>query len=72
MVSGRNIKNYLDRHGIRQKFLSEKTEIPENALSAMLNGNRRIEVNEYISICKALRVPLDTFAGTPEPAKEVV
>ena len=72
MVSGRNIKNYLDRHGIRQKFLSEKTEIPENALSAMLNGNRRIEVNEYISICKALHVPLDTFAGTPEPAKEVV
>ena len=71
MVSGRNIKIYLDRHGIRQKFLSEKTGIPGNTLSAMLNGNRRIEVNEYINICKALDVPLNTFAGVPEQEKEV-
>lgn len=71
MVSGRNIKNYLDRHGIRQKFISEKTGISENTLSAMLNGNRRIEVNEYISICKALDVPLNTFAGALERQKEV-
>lgn len=34
--------------------------------------NRRIEVNEYISICKVLDVPLDTFAGVPEQEKEVV
>lgn len=71
MVSGRNIKIYLDRHGIKQKFLSEKTGIPENTLSAMLNENRRIEVNEYIGICKALDVSLNTFAGVPEQEKEV-
>lgn len=33
--------------------------------------NRHIEVNEYISICEALGVPLNTFAGVPEQEKEV-
>lgn len=68
MVSGQNIKSYLDRNGIKQAYLSEKTNIPANTLNAMLNGQRRIEVNEYINICSALNVPLDKFAQQEEPA----
>lgn len=56
-----NIKKYLESKGIKQSFISEKTGIPLAALNATLNGNRKIQVDEYFSICDALNVDLDFF-----------
>ena len=58
---GKNIKNYLDSHGITQSFLSDKTKIPISKLNNMLHGKRKITAEEYISICKALGVPYEFF-----------
>ncbi len=58
-----NIKLYLENNGIKQSFLSEKTGIPITTLNATLNGNRKIQIEEYFSICDALNVRLDFFRG---------
>ena len=58
------IKRFLNDMGIKQRTLSVKTKIPENVLSEMLNGKRRITAEEYFSICEALGVPPGQFAAT--------
>ncbi len=60
-VTGTSIKQYLDDKGIKYSFLSEKADMPMNVLSPLLNDKRKIEVNEYLSICQALGVPLEKF-----------
>lgn len=61
-MKGSDIKIYLKEKGIKQNFLSEKTNISASILNSMLNNNRKIEVNEYMNICIVLGVPLDYFA----------
>lgn len=58
---GKEIKAFINGKGLKQVFISKKTGIPSYALNAILNGKRNIYAHEYISICKALGVPLDTF-----------
>lgn len=58
---GQRIKAYLLENGIKQSFLSEKTEIPEPILSKMFAGQRKINVEEYYSICQALKVEMSYF-----------
>lgn len=61
---GMRIKTYLDEHGIKYSYVSEKTNISMNILSPMLNEKREIKAEEYFAICKALNVSLDSFAGS--------
>lgn len=56
------IMEYLDSREIKQKFLVERTSMSKQAISAALNGKRRIGAEEYREICRALGVSLDTFA----------
>lgn len=59
---GSKIKGYLDSNGIKYSHVSEKTGIPMNILSPMLNEKRDIKATEYFSICSVLNVPLEKFA----------
>lgn len=59
---GTRIKEYLDKRGIRYTHISDKTGIPMNALSPLLNEKREIKATEYFAICNALNVPLTEFA----------
>lgn len=59
---GNRIKAYLDSNGIKYSFLSEKTGIPMNVLSPLLNGKREVKATEYFLICNTLGVPLEKFA----------
>lgn len=63
---GQKIKSYLADHGIKQSFLSEKTEIPRPILLSMLSGTRKIEIMEYVRICRALNVDFMTFVADEE------
>ena len=63
---GQRIKSYLTENGIRQSFLSEKTNIPSSIMTAILNGTRKIEVMEYYRICTALKVDMMTFIADGE------
>lgn len=58
---GQRVKAYLTENGIKQSFLSEKTDIPAQTLAAILSGTRRLEVMEYYRICQALKVDMLTF-----------
>lgn len=58
---GLKVKEYLDENGIKYSFLSEKVGIPMNVLSPLLNGKRKMSVEEYFTICEALNLPVDTF-----------
>ena len=60
-MKGSDIKKHLEKKGIKQSHVSEKTGIPAPILNMMLNDNRKIEVNEYMKICDAIGVPLDQF-----------
>lgn len=67
---GEKIKAYLDENGIKYSHISEKTQIPMNILSPMLNEKREIKAVEYFVICDALGVPLDKFADHEESEAE--
>lgn len=72
---GLKVKKYLDERGIKYSFLSEKIGMPMNLLSPLLNGKRKMSVEEYFTICEALGVSVDTFSPeneSEEDGKEVV
>ena len=67
------LKRYIEQSGIKQKFISEKTGIPEPRLSLILNGKRKCEVGEYASICNILGVEFQYFVTSQTtPDKEVI
>jgi transcriptional regulator with XRE-family HTH domain len=59
---GEQIKNFLDENGIKYSFVASEAGISNNIFSAMLNGKRKITVEEYFSICHALKVDANYFA----------
>lgn len=63
------LKRYIDEHGIKQKYIAERTKIPESKLSLIINGKRKCEVGEYASICNALEVSVEMFI---KKEKEVI
>lgn len=66
---GIKVKEYLDENGIKYSYLSEKIGVPMNTLSLLLNGKRKMSIEEYFAICEALKLPVDTFE--PKDEKEV-
>ncbi len=61
MTINEKIKKYLEDHGIKQSFISKKTEIPTDVLSKIVVGQRNITAEELGKISKALNVSADIF-----------
>lgn len=61
MCVGERINTYMRDNGIKQSFISEKTGISPQKLSLSLNGNRKLQFEEYELICGALSVGTDKF-----------
>ena len=59
---GLRIKKYLDEKGTKYSFVSEKTGIPMNILSPLLNGKKKMSAEQYFLICKAIGVGAEMFA----------
>jgi transcriptional regulator with XRE-family HTH domain len=57
------ITKYLSDNNITQTALSVKAAIPQVPLNQALNGKRKMTIEEYMAICQALGVPLETFAN---------
>lgn len=55
------IEAYLKENGIKQKFISEKTGIPENTLPMTLQGKRKMDADEFIKIVLALNLDANYF-----------
>lgn len=63
MSVGLQIKAYIENTGRTQSYVSKKTGISPSQLNHSLNGKRKITVEEYELICKALEIPSSTFLG---------
>ena len=55
MTTAEKLKAAIDESGLKQKFIAEKVGISEAALSAMANGNQRIDVDTFFAIAVVLR-----------------
>ena len=55
------LKAYVDEKGISQKLMAENMGESESRISMMLNGKRRMTVDEYVRACKAIAVPPSKF-----------
>ena len=60
------LKKKIDEMGLKQKFVSEKTGIPEPKLCMILNGKRKCEVGEYASICAVIGSDIREFIKEKE------
>ena len=67
MSVGEKILLYLKKHGISQKFLSEKTKIPLARLNLSLHNHRKLTFAEYEAVCGALDVSVDQFLTPRKP-----
>jgi len=57
------IKQHLEAFGIKQVWLQKQLNINLVTLNLLLNEKRGMTADEYISICKALNLPLDYFTA---------
>lgn len=55
------LKDYIESLGIKKSFISEKTGIPESAISRILNGNIRLTADAFAAICDAIGVQMDAI-----------
>lgn len=60
---GERIGEYLDQNGITQAFLAAKARMTPTSVSMVVNGTRKVSAEEYIRICRALKLDLEYFAG---------
>jgi predicted XRE-type DNA-binding protein len=56
-----NIKDYVTEKRLSQKQIAKNMDITEPRLSLMLNGKRKMTVDDYLSLCKAIAVPPTKF-----------
>ena len=64
---GKEIKAYLEEHGIMQTWLAKKIGMPASILSSRLSGKSSLAADELYAIANALNVPIETFR--PEKLK---
>lgn len=62
MSIGEIIKEYMNKNGIKQTFVSGKTGIRKQILGQILLGKRKILTEEYFEICMALDINPIEFA----------
>ena len=55
------MKQYINDVGIKQNVLTKNAGMTPQALNTFLNGNRGIDVEEYIRLCDAMHVSYDQF-----------
>jgi transcriptional regulator with XRE-family HTH domain len=51
------VREYIVGKDLSQKIIAENMNISEARLSLMLTGKRRMTVDDYLAICKAISVP---------------
>lgn len=55
------LKKFIEKSGLKQKVIAEKSGMPEVRLCLILQGKRKCEAGEYASICDTLGVEYDRF-----------
>jgi len=55
------LNDYLKKRGMKQAYIVQKTGINADTISKILNGKRRIQADEFLSICFALDIDPNIF-----------
>lgn len=55
------MKAYVNEKGISQKLMAENMHTTESRVSMLLNGKRKMTVDDYVRACKAIAVPPTKF-----------
>ena len=55
------VREYIDRHHLKQISIAKEANIPNATFNAMLNGKRTMYADDLGAICKALGVSADVF-----------
>jgi plasmid maintenance system antidote protein VapI len=56
------IGEYLKENGIKQTWLADRLDVPVTTLNGIINGRAEMKADMFISICRILNVPPETFA----------
>lgn len=65
-MTGKEVAQYLNENGIKQKWLAEKLEVSESRLSGMLTGKSPISAEMLYDICSILNVSSEVFRHQPQ------
>lgn len=57
------IASYLAKNGIKHSIVATKSGMTKQAFSSAMRGERKISVEEYVAICRAIGVSTDAFSG---------
>lgn len=55
------LKSFIRDNGLSQRVIAMNMGITEARLSLILNGNRKMTVDDYLSICTAMAVSPQRF-----------
>ena len=58
-MAAEKLREMINDRGLKQKYIAEKIGVSETALSAMLNGNQKIDVDTFFAIAVILRMSPD-------------
>jgi transcriptional regulator with XRE-family HTH domain len=58
-MAAEKLREMINDRGLKQKYIAEKIGVSETALSAMLNGNQKIDVDTFFAIDVILRMSPD-------------
>lgn len=55
------IKKYIEEKGITEDYLAKETGISEEKINDICSGKIKIDVCDYVLICKALDISIEYF-----------
>ena len=61
MSINRKLRDLINQNGIKQSHIAQKTGISADTISKILNGDRRILADEFLTICEALEIDPNFF-----------
>ena len=64
MTVNAKLREFLEKEGIKQSFICEQTGMSPDAVSRILNSNRKITAEEFLNICTVLKLDPRDFLKT--------
>lgn len=61
MSINERLNDYVTANGIKQVYIAKKTGLSINAVSKILNGNRKVLADEFLIICATLNIDPNDF-----------
>ena len=58
-MASEKLREAINARGLKQKYIAEKIGISETALSAMLNGNQKRDIETFFAIATVLQMTPD-------------